>query len=605
MSTDSNAPPPLPAKVTRGTLLRWLGWFGLVNGVLFAVVGLRYLFAYVWPDDTLALLYVALTTVSHFAILATLPLWLLLLPLVLLWPQRKLLSGIAIVLAAIGLTLVVVDTTIFDQYRYHMSALTIAIFETSTWVLAAVTLLSVLGFQVMLAGIVWRKVLAPKKGRPGILIAIALFVCWLASQSIHIWADATSYVPVTQFTRVLPLYYPMKAKRRLVSLGLMDEAEMERRRVENQARIPESGQLNYPLAPLNCDADGPLPNMLFIVVDAMRRDQLSEQLTPAVMNFSRDALDFQNHYSGGNSSRMGFFSIFYGLPSTYWQSFYNSQKQPVLMEQVLASDYQLFLSSAVGFGSPSQIDRTVFAGVDGKLAAVPGKGYVETNQAVTREWTDWIASDRDNRPFFGFLYFDPGSDWPAADGTVDSGLNKAQAKEAGYQRGLQFIDNEIDTVLSALSRSGRADNTLVVLLSDHGYEFDENGLGYIGHASNFSPWQLKSVMMMRWPGRNPEVFTHRSAHQDIPGTLLSEVFRCDNPVSDYSSGATLFDRSDWEWIIAGSYNSHAIVQPDKYVVTYPGGLIEVLGEDYRPRKGLSLDGDVTQDVMLEMRRFYR
>ena len=127
--------------------------------------------------------------------------------------------------------------------------------------------------------------------------------------------------------------------------------------------------------------------------------------------------------------------------------------------------------------------------------------------------------------------------------------------------------------------------TLVILASDHGYEFDELGLGNIGHGSNYGPWQLRSTLLMRWPGREPKVYTHRSAHQDLPGTLLQEVFGCSNPASDYSSGSNLFDEQSWDWMIAGSYNSHAIVEPDKLIVSYPGGLVEVLGPDYRPQGG--------------------
>jgi membrane-anchored protein YejM (alkaline phosphatase superfamily) len=150
-------------------------------------------------------------------------------------------------------------------------------------------------------------------------------------------------------------------------------------------------------------------------------------------------------------------------------------------------------------------------------------------------------------------------------------------------------------------QTGPAPETLVILASDHGYEFDELGLGNVGHGSNYGPWQLRSTLIMRWPGREPKVYTHRSAHQDLAGTLLQEVFGCSNPASDYSSGSNLFDEQSWDWMIAGSYNSHAIVEPDKLIVSYPGGLVEVLGPDYRPKAGLKPDpatdrGDPARDA---------
>jgi membrane-anchored protein YejM (alkaline phosphatase superfamily) len=171
--------------------------------------------------------------------------------------------------------------------------------------------------------------------------------------------------------------------------------------------------------------------------------------------------------------------------------------------------------------------------------------------------------------------------------------------------GIKATDHEMQQVLATLDAKQDQRPTLVILASDHGYEFDELGLGNIGHGSNYGPWQLRSTLIMRWPGREPKVYTHRSAHQDLPGTLLQEVFGCSNPASDYSSGSSLFDEQSWEWMIAGSYNSHAIVEPDKLIVSYPGGLVEVLGPDYRPKAGLRPDPARIEATLLEMRRFYR
>ena len=72
-----------------------------------------------------------------------------------------------------------------------------------------------------------------------------------------------------------------------------------------------------------------------------------------------------------------------------------------------------------------------------------------------------------------------------------------------------------------------------------------------------------------------------------------------------SSGDNLFAGKSWDWILAGSYNSHAIVETDKIVVNNPGGFIEVLGTDYRPQQGLTLDAERLEEAVVEMRRVYR
>jgi YidC/Oxa1 family membrane protein insertase len=43
--------------------------------------------------------------------------------------------------------------------------------------------------------------------------------------------------------------------------------------------------------------------------------------------------------------------------------------------------------------------------------------------------------------------------------------------------------------------------------------------------------------------------------------------------------------------VAGSYSSHAIIEPGEIIVTYPGGLVESLDQNYRYAEGLNLDAD--------------
>lgn len=594
-------------KVSRGLLIRWSAWFGILNAALFALVGVRYLLIYGWPNDFLALLYISQAYTAQFALLGFLPLALSGCVLALLWPRKAPVMLLGVLLGSVGLSLMVLDTNVFEQYRFHLSALSVVLFDTSTWVLTGVVFLALLGFQAMLAGSVW-KFVSTRRARRGGWLALALILVWCGGQSIHIWADATAYTPVTSFTRFMPLYFPMKAKRRLAKLGWVDPAKVEEQRMLRQANAPDSGQLNYPLSPLQCDADD-LPNIAVVFIDGLRPDRITAEHTPAIDDFASQSLQFADHYSGGNSSRMGFFSFFYGLPSTYWQSFYDLQRPPVLMEQVQESGYELMAFSSVGYGSPAQIDRTVFAATPPDVRRLPDRADVNPNSAITAQWQEWqelLAGREDTgNPWFAFMYYDPGSFAAAHEKALPADMSKLERREAAYMAGIADMDVEIDKLLRTIDEAPGGDNTLVIIASDHGYEFDELGLGYIGHASNYGRWQLRSTLLMRWPGRAPRVYSHRSAHQDVPATLLQEVFSCSNPGSDFSSGDNLFAEKSWKWMIAGSYTSHAIIEPDQLVVSYPGGAIELLNTEYRPDDTLSLNPGLMQEAMTEMRRFFR
>ncbi|MCK6372197.1 MAG: DUF3413 domain-containing protein, partial [Gammaproteobacteria bacterium] len=525
--------------------------------------------------------------------------------------RRAATSAIAVPLMAAVLTVLLVDANVFAEQRYHLTALTVALFETQTWVFIGVIALIALGFQALLAGYAWRWVQG-SAARGGRWLAAALCLAWLGSQGIHIWADAIGHAPVTQLTRYLPAYRPIHAKRTLARLGLVDAATVERARILRRAGAGAAGQLAYPLQPLRCAADAPSKNLLVVLLDALRPDAVHPQLTPTLAALAAESANFANHWSGGNSSRAGIFSMFYGLPASYMDTFYGVQQRPLLLAEVERRGYQLALFAAPGFSAPTDIARTVFAGVPG----LPGERHdltaVARNRAVTDDWLGWLAGRDPARPFFGFLYYDPPMGEMSDDASAPLALDerftanpRAATAWRRYRRAAQLVDSELGRVLDSLREQGLLEETVVVVASDHGYEFDDNGLGYFGHASNYSAAQLRATLVVRWPGRAAAVYRHRTSHHDLPVTLMQELFGCANEPGDYAIGRNLFAGQDWDWIIAGSYNSTAIIEPGRAVVTHPGGFIEVLGSDYRPLPDASADPRVIEAALRDMRRFYR
>ena len=124
-------------KTQRKLLLRWLGWFGLINGFIAALIGLRYLFFYSFPDDAWALSYVPLASITHFIILVNLPTALLLIPLTLIVPSKRLIFSLAILFVTLIITSLIVDANFFAENRYHLSFLTSVLFDSTTYVLIA------------------------------------------------------------------------------------------------------------------------------------------------------------------------------------------------------------------------------------------------------------------------------------------------------------------------------------------------------------------------------------------------------------------------------------------------------------------------------------
>ena len=595
---------------TRRQLWRWLGWFIAANTGLCCLLGLRYLLGYQWPESWIGIVYAPVAMVGNFALLLAVAMILLAGLAISIRPMRRTAMAIAVLVAALALALLVLDTNVFAERRMHLNFLVAMLFEPPTWIAAALVLAVALLFESMLAGMMWRW-LAGRRSAGGRALAVLLVSCWVASQAVHVWADAFGFGPVTRFTQVIPLYYPQSAKRLLARAGLVNPERVRQASLMRRGAQAEEGELRYPLAPLRCRAPDSAPrNVLWIVIDALRPDVLDPALTPVLSEFRAQSQAFDDHWSTGNSSRMGAFGMFYGLPSTYFHSFYVAERPPVLLDRFRAQGFELMAASAPGFGSPTQMDRTVFAGVSA-LHPADAPGRVESNRQTADAFVDWLGARAAEQPYFSMLWFNHsdadvgaiGPD-PRVDGRYE-GNPEARERWRRYRRGLWAIDGEIGRVLAALERGGHAAQTLVLVMGDHGFEFDDLGLGYYGHASNYAQYQLRTPLMMRWPGRAPRAYAHRSSHFDLPTTLLQELFGCTNPSADYGVGRNLFDGQSWRWIIAGSYHSWAIVEPDRIVLTRPGGFAEVLGPDYRDAADASLDPALIESAIAEMRRFYR
>ena len=140
---------------SRALLLRWGGWFAACNAVIAMLIGLRYLSVYVFPEELSGKIYALVATVGHFAALGGVAILLLIVPLVLLFPRQRLVQAVCVLLAAAGLSLLVLDTNLFSQNRFHLSRLNLELFESSTWILTAIVFCTLLMFQFVMAGSIW------------------------------------------------------------------------------------------------------------------------------------------------------------------------------------------------------------------------------------------------------------------------------------------------------------------------------------------------------------------------------------------------------------------------------------------------------------------
>jgi hypothetical protein len=594
----------------RLSLLKWSAEFFTIAAIVFVIAGLRYFFVYHFPSEPLGLAYTIAAFSSHFLSIGILLFAGITLPLVLLLPFRKLIISISVIAAAVVISLILLDSQIYTAHRFHFTILTIKILGWKTWGFGIFYFLIFTALFSLIARNSWKRSIIDKKGMRSIIVAPVTIVLLGFTHVTHMWADATGYMPVTRFTTTLPLFYPSTSKRFMIKHGFNDIAN---RRSLPKNFSPESSGFYYPQKPLHYDSLFANKNILIICIDALRADVVSDSLMPGVMSLAKEhGTIFTNHWSGGNSTKMGLFSLFYGIPPTYQQYVENNKVSPVLVNTMLDKNYAMGIFTSYKLYAPASLDITAFV----KIANLRLETKVDGSQdvyrkdsALTTEWKQWLDTIQPRKNFFGFLFYDVLSveGYPPhykSRVKITSSMNDMQKRFEHYKVGVEYLDSLTTAVIDDLQKRDLLKNTIVIITSDHGEEYNENGLNFTGHGSAFSKIQMKTPMIIFSPGHGPSTVTKRTSHYDIVPTFMQHGLGCTSPVKDFSSGNDLFSNETWQWLIGGSYYNFAIIEPDKITIQFPGGYYETRDTSYQLINSTSLSPYLT-DALAEMGRFYR
>jgi membrane-anchored protein YejM (alkaline phosphatase superfamily) len=348
------------------------------------------------------------------------------------------------------------------------------------------------------------------------------------------------------------------------------------------------------------------------VLESWQSDTLNPEVMPKLWRFAGSATRFDQHVSSGSSTVPGLFGLMFGLHPSYFGIFKTSPNSnpSVFTEALVAQGYRsrVFTSSAL---ERFALRTMLFSRVD------EADYYsVNSDQRVLDHYLETLADPaRGPEPGFDFVFFTSSHssyNYPPEYArfrplpAVEGGYALNKMADAGpylndYYNSLHYIDALLGQLFEALERSGRLEDTWVIVTGDHAEEFNQNGLGYWGHGSNFTRWQIQTPLVLRVPGqREGRVETGLSLHQDVVPTLMKRVLGCDADFADYANGADLFDLPARRGTVLSSYFANA------YLVD--GGVFELsTGREYAwddMRQSRRLDDPaIIRELMEQRSRF--
>lgn len=598
-------------------------WMALLNGVLLNLISYHYLSVTAPIESVGEGIYLYSFSITHFFFIALIPFLLVFLPTCLLntkHTERACMIGSSIAYG-IFLIFIVLDSYIYYLYRFHFNSTVVEqmlgpgagqVFELSTemFIGAAVIITIIFLIQVFLFKMSHK--LAEKVSyRNEMRIALAIFGIYAGCQIVHAVAAAKGNRAITRCDRYFPICKPLNINRQLVSMNV--EAPLK-------YKLDLNGhQFNYPKHPITGNGGG--KNIIVIALDSWTYNSLDSTNCPNIFKFSKKCSQFNHHYSGGNCTRNGVFSMFYGLPGTYWYDFMEQQISPVLIDELIKDNYSIRLYPSASMQNPA-FDKNALVKVAEQCGPTEGSKAWERDRNLALNFIKKLKEKKDGKPIFSLLFFDSLHSMILPDSSeykapfqptwefpkyLEVGNNTDPVPFYNlYKNMLFYIDSYFAKIVAALEENGMMENSIIIVTGDHGQEFNENGKNFWGHNGNFSVEQVQVPLLYYAPAQVPKQYDHWTSHFDLAATLMQEALGVNNPTIDYTVGRSLFNTNQRHYMVTDGYNGIAITDEDGTITDiFYDGEYQISDRHLNQLLDKQINKQRVEDVLNTISSFYK
>ncbi len=350
------------------------------------------------------------------------------------------------------------------------------------------------------------------------------------------------------------------------------------------------------------------PDVYLIFIESFRADALTAAIAPNLYTFQQeDAQEIKKSWSTSNGTHLSWFGTFTGRLPVFWKD------DKILKDEILWPGLDVFKQlKSGGYDLNAYIATELeyrdmgkhFFGELGKLFSVLRDNRKDDpmfdkhiserevmllddlkSRVTTREnggHFDIVGLDSSHfyytwhknfRPLFTPFYERP---YYLPPSPSDEELQQIKNK---YYNSIAWCDHIVGDFISFLKEQGKYDESIVIVMGDHGEEFQDHG-GWL-HVSSLEEEQIRVPMLVKWPksyGRGApqktasqldilpsllDYFTEGEADYDLPGSSLLEVQENEKTIVAYTGmggktkDALVFIRGDnkahfswvdyWNW----------------------------------------------------------
>ena len=588
-------------------------FFLLGNYILSLFLAREYLSFAPAFDTHMGWFYTRIAFFSHFAMILMI-IGIILLPFTLFIRSRIQMWVLPPLIMFLYQTMLLIDVKIYTLFRFHFNGLVLNTLTTEgSWdsvKLGNKTIFTIAAVLLLLAIAEWggmallmrlntrRRDITHRrlKWRRGLIYLFLPFLIIVATDKLlFAYANFYEMTHITRYQKLFPLYQPL----------FMDETfekYLGWKKERSPALLPyQTGtMLNYPLKEPDISGNLQKWNIVWIAVESWRFDMMNDDITPNIADFSKQAIVFNKHFSGGNASRFGIFTMFYGIYGTYWHQFLAERRSPVFMDTLIKLGYDFKIMSSTKLTYP-EMRSTAFVKVPEHFIEdhIPGKAGDERDTNMEKLFRIFLNNRDKDKPFFSFMFLDAPhapyrfpKDFEKYTPIVEE-VNYFHVKKSGtevnqghplfnrYRNAIHFDDSVVGRIIRDIKDAGQMDNTIIVITGDHGEEFFETG--YYGHNTTFSSWQAQVPCILYVPGLKPQKIERLTSHYDLAPTMLSLIGIRTDP-SFYSQGRSILEEKEHPYVVVSGWDTFAMVEKDTAIVlsteSYNAGMEEVHTGNY-------------------------
>lgn len=535
-------------------------------------------------------------------------------------------SVLHVLLTVLLVAYFLVNGMVYSQYRFHINGFVLDLlfsegagdifqFNISIYL----KLLLALVFLVFAVIVVWKIcVYVVKRWNyvAALPISIFLILSLLYSNGYHAYAAVVKIPSIIRSAPVVPYYFPLTANRLLHKMGVVSKETLT---TAGLGKGSDSG-LNYPFNELVVQPNDTSKNIVMIIIDSWNSRSWSPEVFPNIYEFSSRCTYYADHLSSSNGTAGSVFGMFFGLPSYFRGDIDAVGTQPLLVDQMLVSGYEIKAFSSATLVHPP-FARQLFANVPDLRVESKGKTVYERDCEITDEFVSYINGRTGEQPFYSLLFYDLAHgyelpvektkrfspSWEYADYLSLNNDSDPTPFWNLYRNCLFQVDSLVGIVLDTLEEKKLMENTVVIITGDHGQEFNENKKNYWGHNSNYSPVQLRVPFMYFDSSQPAAVRRYRTTHYDVAPTLLKTVLGVQNEVSDLGVGHLLGDSCKRDWHMVGDNVNYAFIRSGNNMIIEKkhSGYIEVYDSLMNIRDDYKINAKEFNEVIMNLNKFYK